>query len=114
MTPFAFAQSQQSLDPIHKAMQLLPIRPALDDTLEGGIVVLEGDLASSLIQISVSLDEHLSGLLVLQDDVPDLGSPVFQADAGHIGEELGTVLDISGRLVDVDLLEEISDSCANS
>lgn len=76
--------------------------------------MLEGNLASGFIQVGVGLDEDLSGLLVLQDDIANLGAPVFQADAGHISEELGTGLDISGRLVDVDLLEEVSHSCENN
>lgn len=74
----------------------VPLGPALDNPLEAGLVLLERDLPSRLIQIRVRLYKHLSRLLVFEHHVPHLGSPVLQSDARHVGEELGAGLDVGG------------------
>lgn len=85
----------------------IPFGPALDDPLQARLILLERDLARGLIKERISLHEHLTRLLVLEDHVPDLGAPVLQPDTRHLAKELGAGLDIPGRLVDVDLLEEV-------
>ena len=93
------------------ARSLLAVCPALDQTLKGWLVLLERDLVRRLVQDRVRLDEHLARLLVLENHIAHLGAPVLQTDRTHlVGKESRALGDISRRLVDVQLLEEITDS----
>ena len=85
----------------------LPFRPALDDALERGFILLQRDLAGRFIQVGVRLHKHLPRLLVLENHIPHRGAPVLQPDRRHVGEELGARLDIGRRLVDVELLKKV-------
>ena len=71
--------------------------------------MLDRDLARGLIQGGVGLDKDLTRLLVLQDNVADLGAPEVQADRCHVDVEIGARLHIGGGLVDVKLLEVLAD-----
>mgnify|MGYP005989046449 CR=1 FL=1 len=88
----------------------LAVGPTLDHAFEGGIVVCQADLASGLIQGGVGLDKDLAWLLVCKHDITDLGAPEPEIDIGHAVVELGTLFDISGGLVNVNLLEVVGDS----
>lgn len=87
----------------------LSVDPALDNALEGGLVLLASHLASALVEVCVGLDEDFAWLGLGYDDLPDLAAPVFEANAGHfISEELGAGLDVCGGFVDVDLLQKVA------
>ena len=59
----------------------LSVDPALNEALGGGIILLAGHFTSSLIQVSIRLNEDLPGLLVRENDIPDLRAPIFETDA---------------------------------
>lgn len=67
--------------------------------------MLDTNLPGSLVDGGVGLDEYLSRLLVLEDNIPDLGAPEVLIDSSHVSVEFGAVLYIRGALVDMQLLE---------
>lgn len=93
------------------AQCLFPIHPALDHALWCRLVVLDADI-SILSHERVGLDKHLSRLLLQQHNIPDLGAPVLEPDVRHLKEILGSFFHVGCGLVDVQFLEEITDSCS--
>lgn len=89
----------------------LAVNETLKKTLDSVGVVLNGDIARGFIQEGVGLDIDLAGLLLLQNHIADLGAPVLEANMGHLVVELGSLFDITSRLVDVGLLKEVGNSC---
>lgn len=72
--------------------------------------MLQGHLARGLIKVGVGLDKDLTRLLVLKDNIADLGAPEVEADSSHVDIEVSACRDIGGRLVDVKFLEILGDS----
>lgn len=70
----------------------------------------QADLSSGLVQGGVGLDKDLAWLLVCEHDITDLGAPELETDVGHVVIELGALFNISGGLVNVNLLEVVGDS----
>lgn len=63
--------------------------------------MLDGNLSGTLVEGGVGLDEDLTGLLVSKHNVANRGTPEMRVDSGHFSVELGTSLNIGGRLIDV-------------
>lgn len=111
LPPTDAATSQHSTAcPPSLLLLLLPLDPALDDTLQRRLVLLDCDLARGLVQERVGLHKDLARLLVGDYHWADLATPVLHTHGRHLfKEELVACLDVRGGLVDVQLLEEIAD-----
>lgn len=83
----------------------------MDKLLQRRLILLQGHLASGLVQECVGLDENLARQLLGQNGVANLGAPKVEADVGHVVVHLKTGLDIGGGLVDVNLLQILANSC---
>lgn len=88
----------------------VPVCPTLNHASERRLVVLDRDLARSIIQVGIGLDEDLTGLLVGKDNVADLGAPEVSVNSSHVNVEVRAGLNISGGLVDVQLLQVLGNS----
>ena len=73
--------------------------------------MLESNLSSCLVQSSIGLNKDLARLLLSQDGIADLGTPKVHVHSAHFVVQLGPVLKVTGGLVDVNLLQIVSDSC---
>lgn len=106
------ATSQHSTARPPSLLLLLPLDPALDDTLQRRLVLVDCDLARGLVQERVGLHKDLARLFVGDYHWADLAAPVLHTHGRHLfEEELGACLDVRGGLVDVQLLEKIADGC---
>src|SRR5690348_10580686 len=83
----------------------LPIGKTFHHASQGRLIMLDADLSSSLVELRIRLHVHLPRLLILQDNVSYLGTPVLHVHPGHVAVKGGTGLDVGNRLVDVQLLE---------
>lgn len=94
------------------AKSQVAVRPALDHADKSRLVVLDRNLSRGFIKGCVSLDKDLAGLLVLQHHIPHCFAPEFGIDSGHLDVEITASFHISSRLINVELLEVIANSCA--
>lgn len=72
--------------------------------------MFDRDLACSIIQVGIGLDEDLTWLLISKDNVADLRAPEVSVNSSHVNVEVRAGLNISGGLVDVQLLQVLGNS----
>lgn len=87
----------------------LAVNVTFNDASRRCLIMLESDLASGLIQIRVGLNESSAWLLFGEDYTANLAAPVVRVNVGHLIVHLDTFLNITRRLIDVNLLEVVTD-----